>query len=153
MRSLEQPPYRYVQPPSPIPVDAARASRGIVVVLICSWPGRRSACIRHGDGLCAGRYALALQNGSLFAGYFYIGGRFGHPRRRSHVSLWNLGHVLEIGLFQDHMMELTTIPTTSADRRIVVLYQLIVFQPNGISLNQLTGSNICGTSCESRSRP
>jgi small-conductance mechanosensitive channel len=94
-------------------------------------------------GFAAAGIALALQNVILsFAGYFYIGGRFG-IRVGDRIQLVGIsGDVLEIGLFKLTLMELTNDANGSQPTgRIVVFPNSIVFQPNGNFFNQLPGSN------------
>jgi small-conductance mechanosensitive channel len=94
-------------------------------------------------GFAAAGIALALQNVILsFAGYFYIGGRFG-IRVGDRIQLVGIsGDVLEIGLFKLTLMELTNDASGSQPTgRIVVFPNSIVFQPNGNFFNQLPGSN------------
>jgi small-conductance mechanosensitive channel len=77
-----------------------------------------------------------------FAGYFYIGGRFG-IRVGDRIQLAGIsGDVLEIGLFKLTLMELTNDSNgRQPTGRIVVFPNSIVFQPNGNFFNQLPGSN------------
>jgi small-conductance mechanosensitive channel len=94
-------------------------------------------------GFAAAGIALALQNVILsFAGYFYIGGRFG-IRVGDRIQLAGIsGDVLEIGLFKLTLMELTNDANgRQPTGRIVVFPNSIVFQPNGNFYNQLPGSN------------
>ena len=94
-------------------------------------------------GFAAAGIALALQNVILsFAGYFYIGGRFG-IRVGDRIQLAGVaGDVLEIGLLKLTLMELTNDANgRQPTGRIVVFPNSIVFQPNGNFFNQLPGSN------------
>jgi small-conductance mechanosensitive channel len=94
-------------------------------------------------GFAAAGIALALQNVILsFAGYFYIGGRFG-IRVGDRIQLTGIaGDVLEIGLFKLTLMELNNDTNgRQPTGRIVVFPNSIVFQPNGNFFNQLPGSH------------
>jgi small-conductance mechanosensitive channel len=94
-------------------------------------------------GFAAAGIALALQNVILsFAGYFYIGGRYG-IRVGDRIQIAGIaGDVLEIGLFKLTLMELTNESNgRQPTGRIVVFPNSVVFQPNGNFFNQLPGSN------------
>lgn len=121
-----------------------RFAIGIVVVLILLFGlGGDLRVFATVMGFAAAGIALALQNVILsFAGYFYIGGRFG-IRVGDRIQLAGIsGDVLEIGLFKLTLMELTNDSNgRQPTGRIVVFPNSIVFQPNGNFFNQLPGSN------------
>ncbi len=121
-----------------------RFAIGLVIVLILLFGlGGDLRVFATVMGFAAAGIALALQNVILsFAGYFYIGGRFG-IRVGDRIQLVGIsGDVLEIGLFKLTLMELTNDANGSQPTgRIVVFPNSIVFQPNGNFFNQLPGSN------------
>jgi small-conductance mechanosensitive channel len=121
-----------------------RFAIGIVIVLILLFGlGGDLRVLATVMGFAAAGIALALQNVILsFAGYFYIGGRFG-IRVGDRIQLGGIaGDVLEIGLFKLTLMELNNDTNgRQPTGRIVVFPNSIVFQPNGNFFNQLPGSN------------
>jgi small-conductance mechanosensitive channel len=120
-----------------------RFAIGIVVALILLFGlGGDLRVLATVMGFAAAGIALALQNVILsFAGYFYIGGRFG-IRVGDRIQLAGIaGDVLEIGLFKLTLMELNNDSSRQPTGRIVVFPNSVVFQPNGNFFNQLPGSN------------
>jgi small-conductance mechanosensitive channel len=121
-----------------------RFAVGLVIVLILLFGlGGDLRVLATVMGFAAAGIALALQNVILsFAGYFYIGGRYG-IRIGDRIQLAGVaGDVLEIGLFKLTLMELTNESNgRQPTGRIVVFPNSVVFQPNGNFFNQLPGSN------------
>jgi small-conductance mechanosensitive channel len=121
-----------------------RFALGIVIAMILLFGlGGDLRVLATVMGFAAAGIALALQNVILsFAGYFYIGGRFG-IRVGDRIQLTGIaGDVLEIGLFKLTLMELNNDANgRQPTGRIVVFPNSIVFQPNGNFFNQLPGSH------------
>ena len=121
-----------------------RFTLGIVIAMILLFGlGGDLRVLATVMGFAAAGIALALQNVILsFAGYFYIGGRFG-IRVGDRIQLTGIaGDVLEIGLFKLTLMELNNDTNgRQPTGRIVVFPNSIVFQPNGNFFNQLPGSH------------
>ncbi len=121
-----------------------RFAMGIVIVVILLFGlGGDLRVLATVMGFAAAGIALALQNVILsFAGYFYIGGRFG-IRVGDRIQLAGIaGDVLEIGLFKLTLMELNNETNgRQPTGRIAVFPNSIVFQSNGNFFNQLPGSH------------